>query len=265
MQNVEHITVSLSGGIARFRVERPERRNALTGAMYRSLAALILEAGADEAVRCIVIEGSHGNFTSGSDINAFLDVTPEQREAHFALVADLFLAPSRASKPVIAAVAGHALGGGTGLAAACDLVVAEQDAVFGLPEIHLGLWPCTLLPAVIRAVGPRRAYEMALLGETLTAEQARQIGLVTRVVPRGGLEEGVQVMANRIIALPPRSVANGKGAFQDCLDLEFGKATAFMGRAMALNSAGAEAREGIAAFLGKRRPAWAADEGSIAL
>lgn len=262
MRQVENIVTSLESGVARFRVERPERRNALTGAMYRGLAALIREAGEDEAVRCIVLEGSHGNFTAGSDINAFLDVTPEQREAHFALVADLFLAPSRAPKPVIAAVAGHALGGGTGLAAACDLVVAEEDAVFGLPEIRLGLWPCTLLPAVIRAVGPRRAYEMALLGERLSAEQARQAGLVTRVVPRGGLEETVQAMATRIAALPPRSVADGKRAFQDCLDMEFGKATAFMGRAMALNSAGAEAREGIAAFLGKRSPAWAEPEGS---
>ncbi|WP_424140033.1 enoyl-CoA hydratase/isomerase family protein [Roseomonas chloroacetimidivorans] len=256
MREVEHIATSLLGGIARFRVERPQRRNALTGGMYRGLAALIREAGEDPAVRCIIIEGSNGIFTSGSDINAFLDVTPEQREAHFALVADLFLAPSRAAKPVVAAVAGHALGGGTGLAAACDLVVAEENAVFGLPEIRLGLWPCTLLPAVIRAVGPRRAYEMSLLGETLSAEQAHQAGLVTRVVPRGGLEAAVQELAEKIAALPPVSVASGKRAFQDCLSLEFNTATAFMGRAMALNSAGAEAREGIAAFLEKRTPAW---------
>lgn len=256
MRVVENVEVTIEAGVATLRVVRPARRNALTNAMYRGLAALMHDCDADAAVRCIVLKGSHGVFTAGSDITAFLDKSPIEREAHFGLVAELFSAPAAVSKPVIAAVAGHALGGGTGLVAACDLAIAEEGSDFGLPEVDIGLWPCTLLPAVVRAIGARRAYELALLSRRIDAEEALRLGLIQRVVAKGTLDAEVAAMAARIAALSPLVVQMGKRAFQQSLDMEFSKATWFMGRVMALNSASADAREGISSFLEKRSPNW---------
>jgi enoyl-CoA hydratase/carnithine racemase len=256
MRAVENVEVTIEAGVATLRVVRPARRNALTNAMYHGLAALMHDCDADSAVRCIVLEGSDGVFTAGSDITAFLDKSPIEREAHFGLVAELFSAPAAVSKPVIAAVAGHALGGGTGLVAACDLAIAEEGSDFGLPEVDIGLWPCTLLPAVVRAIGARRAYELALLSRRIDAEEALRLGLIQRVVAKGTLDAEVAAMAARIAALSPLVVQMGKRAFQQSLDMEFSKATWFMGRVMALNSASADAREGISSFLEKRSPNW---------
>lgn len=256
MRQVENIEVTVEKGTATLRVVRPERRNSLSNAMYKGLAALIAECGEDEAVRCIVVKGSHGIFTAGSDISAFLDKSPLEREAHFGLVAELFTAPSLVSKPVIAAVSGHALGGGTGLVAACDLAIAEEGSDFGLPEVDIGLWPCTLLPAVIRAVGARKAYELALLGRRIGAEEALRLGLIHEVVPQGRLDAAAARIAVRIAGLSPVVVQMGKRAFHESLDMEFAKATWFMGRVMALNSASQDASEGIRSFLEKRKPSW---------
>lgn len=256
MQEVEHLSCTITGGVAEVRVSRPERRNAFTDTMYRGLAGWLHDLDADPAVRCIVIRGSNGIFTSGSDITCFRDRTPLERERHFQLVADLVTAPSRIGKPVIAAVQGLALGGGTGLTAYCDLAIAEEGAIFGLPEIKVGFWPCTILPAVARVIGPRKAFEMALLGERYDAEQAASIGLVNRVVPAGSFDAEVEAVAARIASFSAVAVQMGKRYFHQSLDLDFEKAVRFMGRAMALSSATEDAREGISAFLEKRKPQW---------
>lgn len=256
IEQVEHLALEITDGIAEIRVERPERRNALTNAMYRGLASWLVRLDEMNEVRCTVLRGSSGIFTSGSDISTFLDKGAIEREHHFQLVADLFTAPSRVRKPVVAAVQGYALGGGTGLAAACDLVLAEEGSVFGLPEVERGLWPCTLLPVLVRVVGPRKAYEMALLGERFDARGAQDIGLVTRVSSAEAFEDELRRLVDHITALSPLVVEAGKTVFQQSLDMELHKATRFMGRAMALNSASEDAQEGITAFLHKRPPRW---------
>lgn len=256
MEAVEYLHCAVADGVAEIRVERPERRNAFTDIMYAGMARWLHALDADPDVRCIVIRGAGGIFTSGSDITCFRDRTALERERHFQLVADLAIAPSRIGTPVVAAVQGFALGGGTGLTAACDLAIAEEGAVFGLPEIKVGFWPCTISPVVARAVGPRKAYEMALLGERISATDALAIGLVSRVVPAGAFEENVRAVSRRIAGFSAAAVQMGKRAYQQSLDLEFEKAVRFMGRAMALNIATDDAREGIDAFLGKRQPEW---------
>ena len=256
MEAVEHLSCAIAEGVAEIRVSRPERRNAFTDRMYSGLAQWLHDLDADPDVRCIVIRGSKGIFTSGSDISCFLDRTPLERERHFQLVADLAIAPSRIGTPVIAAVEGYALGGGTGLTAACDLAIAEESAVFGLPEIKVGFWPCTISPVIVRALGPRKAYEMALLGDRLSARQAESVGLVHRVVQADSFDDEVRVLSARVASFSAVAVQMGKRAFQQSLDLDFEKAVRAMGRAMALASATDDAREGIAAFLEKREPNW---------
>ena len=256
MEPVEHLSLNSVEGVAEIRVSRPERRNAFTNKMYQGLAQWLVNLDGDEAVRCIVVRGSDGIFTSGSDISFFLDKTPLEREHHFSLVADLFTAPARISKPVIAAVQGFALGGGTGLSAACDFVIAEEGSLFGLPEIDVGIWPCTLMPILTRVVGPRKAYEMAVVGERMDAEEACRIGLVTKVLSKETFEDGLRDFATTLAGRSALVVQMGKTAYQQCLDMEFHKATRFMGRVMALNSASEDAKEGITAFLNKRKPVW---------
>lgn len=252
----EHLSCQLREGVAEIRVSRPERRNAFTNAMYRDLADLLLALDRVDEARCIVVRGSSGIFTSGSDIEHFLELGAADRDAHFRLVADLLTAPARIAKPVIAAVQGFALGGGTGLTAACDLAIAQEGSTFGLPEVAVGLWPCTLLPALVRAIGARKAYELALLGDRVDARQALDLGLVNRVIPAGDFETELATVAGRIAASSPVVVQMGKRAFQQALDTEFHTATRFMGQVMALNSASEDAGRGITAFLERSKPTW---------
>jgi enoyl-CoA hydratase/carnithine racemase len=253
---VEHISCSIRAGVAEIIVARPERRNAFTNAMYRGLSDLIVALDRVDEARCIIVRGANGIFTSGSDIEGFLHLSAAERDSHFRLVADLLTAPARISKPVIAAIQGFALGGGTGLTAACDLAIAEEGSAFGLPEVAVGLWPCTLLPALIRAIGPRKAYELALLGGRIDARQALDAGLVNRVVAASDFERELTDMANRIAAFSPAVVQMGKRAFQQAVDTEFHAATRFMSQVMALNSATEDARHGIEAFLNRAKPTW---------
>jgi len=254
MQAYPNLNWRVDGGVGYLEIDRRPKRNALTNKMYEGIAGTLHEADRVEDVRCIVIRGIGGIFTAGSDVSEFLDKSIADREAHFDHVAQLLLAPARISKPVVAAVDGLALGGGTGLVSACDLVLASEDAVFGIPEIHVGIWPCTLLPMLARAVGPRRAYEMALLGERMDAEQARAAGLVTRVVPKERLEAELARWTAQIVAASPQTVRTGKRACREAEGLEVEKATFFMARQMAINSASKDAMEGISAFLFKRPP-----------
>lgn len=253
----DHLLCEVSRGVATLWISRPERRNAFTGSMYRTLSELIVATDRVPEIRCLVLRGTGGTFTSGSDIEHLLNLSIAEREEHFQLVADLLTAPARIGKPVIAAVQGFALGGGTGLAAACDLAIADQSACFGLPEVAVGLWPCTLLPALARAIGGRKAYEMALLGHRLRSEQALELGLVNRVAPTEGFEREVEEISARVAAWSPAAIQMGKRAFQRSTDSEFHSATRLMGQVMALNSATDDARNGIAAFLKGQRPEWA--------
>ena len=253
---VEGLSCSLAAGTATLAIARPERRNAFTQAMYRGLGDWIVALDREPSVRCIVVRGTGGTFTSGSDIARVLEMGNAEREVHFQLVANLLTAPSRIGKPVIAAVQGVALGGGTGLAAGCDFVLAEESARFGLPEVDVGLWPCTLLPALVRAIGARKAYELALLGERVTARDAQALGLVNRVVPAEAFETELAAITAKICAASPVVVQMGKRSFQQAVDMEFQSATRAMGQVMALNSGTDDAKEGIRAFLERRKPEW---------
>jgi enoyl-CoA hydratase/carnithine racemase len=158
--------------------------------------------------------------------------------------------------PVIAQVHGYALAGGCGLAASCDLVVAADDAVFGLPEIRLGLLPLMVLAPILRVTAPRRVLELVLTGRELPAREALEIGLVTRVVPRDALAEHVEELARTLARLSPATVALGKEAFHRTLALPEAEALPYLRDLLTIVARSEDAREGIAAFLEKRPPRW---------
>ena len=165
------IELSREGHLLHIALNRPEKRNALDVAMCRALAGALEEASADPSVRAVLLTGNGKSFCAGMDLDEILDAsTGGVDEAH----ERLFAIGSRMETPIVAAVHGAALAGGTGLAANCHVVVAAEDAKFGLTEIRIGLWPFLIFRAVAAAVGERRAVEMALTGRVFGAEEDRK-------------------------------------------------------------------------------------------
>ena len=253
------VTLAVDGRIARIALNDPERRNALSYTMVRELIQALRRVEADPSARVAVLSGAGANFSAGADLREFADEIDEPAARHWesgALWEELFTLVPRMSKPVVAAVRGYALAGGCGLVAACDLAVAADDAKFGITEIRIGLFPLLVLPALRGAVGGKRALEMALSGEVVGADEALRIGLVGRVVPAARLEEAALEVARALAEKSPAAVRMGKHLFWASADMTYTQALALARdlRVAYLQSDGL--REGVAAFLEKRKPRW---------
>jgi len=175
---VSHVEVLPQGRVLRVVLNRPEKRNALSAAMCRALVNALESAGRDPEVRVLLLEGRGRSFCAGMDV---AEIAPATTGEITSAQEALFTVAARVDKPIVGAVQGAALGGGTGLVANCHIAVAAEGASFGLTEVRLGLWPFLVHRAVSLAVGERRALEMALTGRTMGATEAREIGLVHEV------------------------------------------------------------------------------------
>ncbi len=254
LEPVENLRWEIGDHIATLTIARPEKRNAMTGAMYRGMTRWLFALDEMPEVHAVIVRGEGPTFCAGSDIASFGDKSTVERDRHFGYTAEFFLAFSQISKPVIAAPRGFALGGGTALTAAADFAVAEEDALFGVPEIKLGFWPCTIMPPIIRAVGARRAYELFVTGRRFPAAEAAAMGLVTRIAPAGGYEEELRAFVRGIAETSPYAVQMGKRAFYETEGIEYNKAVRLLGKFIPILMESEDAREGIAAFLEKRKP-----------
>jgi enoyl-CoA hydratase/carnithine racemase len=201
----EHVRIERRDGVLAITLARPERRNAITVAMYATLAEAVEQAQDDRSLRLITISGEGEDFTAGNDLGDFLQALP--RESDDIPVWRLLRALARNQLPLIAAVHGNAVGIGTTMLFHCDLVLAEQGTRFSMPFVDLGLVPeaasSLLLP---RLAGRRRAARYLLLGESFGPEEGREIGLVSHVVPRGGLGEALASMVAALLAKPPEAL-----------------------------------------------------------
>jgi enoyl-CoA hydratase/carnithine racemase len=254
----ETLLAAQDGGVARITLNRPDVRNALSRTMVRELEAALAAAEADAAARVIVLAGAGDRaFCAGADLKGVGDrgTTLQARES-FGGLARILEAITRMRTPVIAQVHGFALAGGCGLAAGCDLVIAADDAVFGLPEIKVGLLPLVVMAPILRAVGRKRGLLMILSGEPIPAREALEIGLVSRVVPRADLERETTALAARLAAFSPSAVALAKEAAYTIQDMEYGKSLRYLRELITLVGLSDDAREGIAAFFAKREPEW---------
>jgi enoyl-CoA hydratase len=254
----ETLLVTVTDGVATVTLNRPEARNALNRTMIRELGEALAALEADPAARAIVLAGAGERaFCAGADLKAMFREAPilEAREQYAGLARILDGIP-RMRTPVIARVQGYALAGGCGLAVACDLVVAAEEAVFGLPEIRLGLLPLMVLAPILRAAAPKRAIQMVLSGAEVPAREALAMGLVSRVVPRAELEAAVAGLARTLAGLSPATVAIAKEAFYTALEMEHGQALSYLRDLITIVARSEDAQEGIAAFLEKRPPRW---------
>src|SRR5438874_1772937 len=203
----EHVIVNDAGGIRTIRMNRPDKRNALTFAMYEAMTVALESANANDAVRCVLIAGVAGAFSAGNDLADFLNAA--QSSGGLNRPALRFLpALVRCGKPLVAAVSGVAVGIGTTMLLHCDFVVAGTDARFSTPFVSLGLVPeaaSSLLAP--RLMGQRRAFELLVMGRPLDAAAALTCGLVNAVVPPGEVEAEAMKAAHHIAALPAEAVA----------------------------------------------------------
>ncbi len=246
------IRIDTTGGVATLAFSRPEKKNAITAAMYQSLADALHAAGRDDAVRVIVITGDGGCFTAGNDLEDFLRRPPQGNDSP---VAQFMHALAGTAKPVIAAVPGLAIGIGTTLLLHCDLVYAADGAKFAMPFAQLGLCPefasSVLLP---RLAGYPRAAEMLLLGEAFDAQEAQRIGLLNRVLPAAELMPFVEARAAKLAALPAQSLRLTKQLMKADGASSVDAAMASEMRHFLQLLDGPDAKEAFAAFLEKRKP-----------
>ena len=250
------LQVEVADGVARVTLNRPEVRNALNEALLRELEASLRRLEDDPVARAIVLRGAGDRaFCAGADLKQVADrgTTLQARES-FSGLARILELMARMRTPVIAQVHGYALAGGCGLAAGADIVVASDDAVFGLPEIKVGLLPLIVMAPILRAVGRKRGLLMILTGEPVPAREAYEMGLVSRVVPRPDLERVVGDLARTLAGYSPTALGLAKEAASMVPDMDYGSALRYLRELITLVALSDDAREGIAAFFEKRPP-----------
>jgi enoyl-CoA hydratase/carnithine racemase len=254
----ETLLTSIEDGVGRITLNRPEVRNALSRTLLEELGQALADLEGDPGARVVVLAGAGDRaFSAGADLKGVGErgTTLEARRS-FEALPRILTAITTMRKPVIAQVHGFALAGGCGLAAGCDLVVASDDAIFGLPEITVGLLPLVVMAPILRSVGPKRGLLMILSGERLTAREAFEMGLVSRVVARADLERDTTTLARRLAGFSPAALAVAKEAFYTTQDMEYGKALRYLRELLTLVALSDDAREGVAAFFEKRPPRW---------
>jgi methylglutaconyl-CoA hydratase len=252
------VETETSGHLLTLRINRPQARNALTRETIRELTAVFSATHNTDSLRCVVLTGAGTEaFCAGADLSELESIpSPEDRRDFFHSVANLIASIRACPVPVIAGVHGFALAGGCGLVAACDIAIAADDAVFGLPEIAIGLAPMVVLAPLRQRVTPAALRLMALRGERFNAERALGAGLVSQVVKKALLEETVKTLCDGIISQGPKAVRATKKALQDVECATLHEQMLDLADRSALVSIGDEAVEGIAAFREKRAPSW---------
>src|SRR5665213_922838 len=244
-------------GIATLTMNRPEARNALSVGLMNAMQEAIDAVAQDRSVKVVVIAGAGPGFCAGHDLRE-LRANPgrETYEAVFAQCSRLMVSIVKLPKPVIARIHGVATAAGCQLVATCDLAVASDAARFATPGVNIGLFCSTPMVALSRAVGRKPAMEMLLTGDLIAADEARQWGLVNRVVPDDALDDEVEGLARKIAAKSPLVLKIGKEAFYRQAELGLEEAYAYASAVMTTNMLARDAAEGIDAFLQKRPPQW---------
>ena len=252
----QDILLERDGTTAIVTLNRPERRNALSLRMLQELTACFRSIGEDAGVRAVILRANGAAFSAGHDLSEMAGKNGAFYRQLFEACTAVMETMQGIPQPVIAQVHAMATAAGCQLVASCDLAVAVPEARFATPGVKIGLFCSTPMVALSRAVGARRAMEMLLTGEAISAEEALQAGLINRVVPAGELAATARAMAAKIAGSSPYVVAVGKAAFYRQLQMPQPLAYDYAQDVMTMNAAAADAQEGIQAFLEKRPPKW---------
>jgi methylglutaconyl-CoA hydratase len=260
--NYETLAIERRGTVATIWMDRPAVFNAFNEQLIAELAAACAELDADPGVRVVVLAGRGKHFSAGADLNWMrraADSTEAENLADSRKFAAMLRALSGMSKPTIARVQGAALGGGTGLTAACDMAIAADDASFATSEVKFGIIPAVISPYVLRAIGPRHALRYFQSAERFGAAEAKAMGLVGEVVTLAELDAAVDRLVQALLACGPQAQLAAKQLIAALTGRPIDDAVAEdTATRIARQRATAEAREGFAAFFDKRAPAWMA-------
>ncbi|MBE0473723.1 enoyl-CoA hydratase/isomerase family protein [Rhodoferax sp.] len=249
-----------SGAVARVALNRPEVRNAFNDEVIAELTQAFSQLGQDPDVRAIVLAASGPAFCAGADLNwmrRMADYTDAENLADAAQLAEMLHVIYTCPKPTVARIQGDVYAGGMGLVAACDMAVSVATANYCLSEVKLGLYPATISPYVIRAMGARAAHRYFLTAERFDAAEALRIGFVHSVVPAGQLDGQVAEITKALVNASPNAVKECKTLLHDVAGKDIDTALiAHTVQGIASIRASAEGREGVQSFLQKRKPNW---------
>jgi enoyl-CoA hydratase/carnithine racemase len=254
----EKIRYEVQGGVATITLDDPETRNALGDETLSELTAAFEAARDDGEVRCAVLTSSHEKvFSAGANLAGFAAEAPLVHK-HFATdrFPNLFKLIAGLGKPTLCAANGHVLAGSLGVALACDLVIAKEGATFGTPEINVGAFPFMIMALIYRNVPRKKANELLLLGERLSAEEAREAGMVNRVVPAEEFDEAVSDWSAKLASKSPLIMRLGKDAMYRQMDMPFDEALDYLRGNLTLALSTEDIQEGVKAFFEKREPNW---------
>jgi enoyl-CoA hydratase/carnithine racemase len=252
----QHIQVAVEDTIGRITLRRPERFNALSLELLQEAIDALGAVSADPTVKVIIIDGDGRAFSVGHDLNEMIDRERSFFDELFTTCTVMMEKIQGIPQPVIAQVHGMAAAAGCQLVAACDLVVASEDSRFGTTGLKVGLFCSTPMVPLSRAIGRKRALEMLLTGDTITAEKAADWGLVNRVVPAAELAAATLELAHQIANYSPEVVGLGKAAFYRQVEMPQAAAYELTKDVIAENATIADGQEGMKAFLDKRQPVW---------
>jgi methylglutaconyl-CoA hydratase len=248
------VQLSIQRKVATLTLNNPRKRNPLSMGMVLELSNLLRECDADDKVGCVVLTGAGESFCAGADLQEFLEGIDAGSMEHWTSGepwGDLFRLVPGMAKPLVAAVRGHALAGGCGLVAVCDMAIASENTTFGTPEINIGLFPLFIFPALIRAIGRRHAVDLCLTGRSISAAEAQTMGLVNRVVPDADLEAATYALASELADKPPHSMRVGKHALYRMAELDYEAGIDFARSIRGAFLGGDELRQGTSRFLKK--------------
>jgi methylglutaconyl-CoA hydratase len=253
------ILVNRDGPILHLTLNRPDVRNAFDEEVIRALSAHVTEAAQDRSIRAVVLGGEGKAFCAGADLAWMSKAIAYSHAENLRDAEDLARMLERLDTlpmPLIGRIHGAVLGGGVGLAAVCDIVVAADDAVFGLSEVRLGILPAVVSPYVVRKIGISAARELFVTGSRFGAVRAREIGLVHDIVPEDDLDGVVTRRVREVLASGPRAVAAAKALVRQVAGANPGDVIGLTTNSIAAQRVSAEGQEGMRAFLEKRKPNW---------
>lgn len=253
------VEVERDGAVARVWFNRPEAHNALSAELGAELIAALAGLRDDSSCRVVVLGGRGPSFCAGADIGVMKASANASFEANLAearRLAAMFAAVAEFPKPLLARVHGGVYGGGVGFCCAADIVVASDDAKFGLTEVRLGILPAVISPYVIRRLGDRAARELMLTGERFDAQRAQAAGLVNHVVPAAELDAKVSERVGELVKGAPLAQARIKQLLERWNETGWSDYRAALPETLANVRGGEEAKDGLAAFFEKRKPGW---------
>lgn len=253
------ITFSIKKPVGYVTLNRPDVHNAFNSEMIRELVKVFKSIKKMADLRVIVLQGAGKSFCAGADLNwmrQIKDYSFEENLKESLELAEMLYLIYSSPKPTVGRIQGAAIGGGTGLVSVCDIAIAASDAKFSFSEVKLGLIPACISPYVIRKCGEGKCREFFLSGERLAAERALSTGLVNRVVAPEDLDKAVDEIVNQLISSGPEAVKMCKELLSGVSQMSFEEVKLYTAEAIARLRVSAEAQEGMAAFLEKRKPKW---------